>query len=100
MELTQPPKVITIDLNKAVALVATAIITALVGGAFTGYSIAVSDHFRITALAEEVETLDNGTVKKEQYQANQEEILRRFDQHSADLKVVQSDVKTLLLKAR
>lgn len=100
MEVTQPPKVITLDLNKAVALVATAIITALVGGAFTGYSIAVSDHFRITALAEEVSTLDKDTVKKEQYQANQEEILRRFETVNSELKVIQSDVKTLLQKSR
>lgn len=72
-------RVITTTLYKGLAVVATALLTGSVAGAFVGYNTAVSDHFTLIRAVEDLNTVRATYVTQSQLQAEQQAQNQRFE---------------------
>lgn len=72
-------KVLEISFNKAIAILAGAVLTSIVGTAFTVFRILNTDHFVLANTVEDVETLKNTTVNKEVYRAESVALYSKVD---------------------
>lgn len=87
-------KIFTISLQKAMAIIVGAILTSVVGTAFTVGSILNSDHFTTMANAKEIEILTNNKIDRSVYEANQVALKEDITEMMADIKVIKTSLNT------
>lgn len=87
-------KIFTISLQKALAIVVGAVLTSVVGTAFTVGSILNSDHFTTLANAREIEVLTTNKMDKAVYEANQVALKEDLTEMKTDIKAIKTSLNT------
>lgn len=90
---TKEPKVITISFQKAMAIVAGAILTSIVGTVFTTASVLNSDHFAIINNTEAIGELKVNCVTKDKYELQVEVFNKKMDEMNNGLKEIMNYLK-------
>lgn len=85
------PQVFTISLARLAAILAGAIITSIVGTAFTIGGSGISDHFLLVSVRADVDNLKDTTVKQEVYKTDIEYIKSTLTDIRQDLKDLRND---------
>lgn len=71
-------RVIEIGFWKATSILAGAILVSIVGTAFTLGSILNSDHFLLASTVDQLNTLEENTVRKDVYEVQQAQIIKEL----------------------
>jgi hypothetical protein len=90
------PRYITINLTKAIGIVATALLTSFIGGAGVALATINSDHFTIVALGNKVAAVENSKVDHGEFEATIRAFQKSIDNNTMAINLISNRIDNYL----